>query len=55
MTLVKPDAFEPVHREPPLPWREVVGKNLDDFLTLLYVSKIMLMRFVMLLTIVFEK
>jgi len=26
------------HREPSLPWTEVVGKNLDDFLTLLRVK-----------------
>jgi len=33
-----PGSFEPVHREPSFPWTEVVGKNLDDFLTLLRVK-----------------
>jgi len=33
-----PGSFEPVHREPSLPWTEVVGKNSDDFLTLLRVK-----------------
>jgi len=33
-----PGSFEPVHGEPSLPWTEVVGKNLDDFLTLLRVK-----------------
>ena len=33
-----PGSFEPAHREPSLPWTEVVGKNLDDFLTLLRVK-----------------
>jgi len=30
--------FEPVHRELSLPWTEVLGNNLDDFLTLLSVK-----------------
>jgi len=33
-----PGSFEPVHREPLLAWTEVVGKNLNDFLTLLCVK-----------------
>ena len=35
---IMPGSFEPGHREPSLPWTEVVGKNLDDFLTLLHVK-----------------
>ena len=35
---IMPGSFEPAHREPSLPWTEVVGKNLDDFLTLLHVK-----------------
>jgi len=31
-------SFEPAHREPSLPWTEVVSKNLDNFLTLLHVK-----------------
>jgi len=33
-----PGFFEPAHREPSLPWTEVVGKNINDFLTLLHVK-----------------
>ena len=35
---IVPGSFEPAHREPSLPWTEVVGKNLHDFLTLLHVK-----------------
>ena len=35
---IMPGSFEPVHREPLLPWTEVVSKNLDDFLTLLHLK-----------------
>ena len=38
MTLVKSSAFEPAHQQLLLPWKEVVGNNLDDFLTLLYLK-----------------
>ena len=33
-----PGSCEPVHWGPSLPWTEVVGRNLDDFLTLLRVK-----------------
>jgi len=35
---IMPGSFEPAHREPSLPWTEVVSKNLDDFLTFLHVK-----------------
>ena len=35
---IMPGSFEPAHREPSLPWTEVVGKNINDFLTLLHVK-----------------
>ena len=35
---IMPGSFEPAHREPSLPWTEVVSKNLGDFLTLLHVK-----------------
>jgi len=35
---IMPGSFELAHREPSLPWTEVVSKNLDDFLTLLHVK-----------------
>ena len=35
---IMPGSFEPAHREPSLPWTEVVRKNLDDFLTFLHVK-----------------
>ena len=35
---IMPGSFEPAHREPSLPWTEVVSKNLHDFLTLLHVK-----------------
>jgi len=34
---IMPGSFEPAHREPSFPWTEVVGKNINDFLTLLHV------------------
>jgi len=33
-----PGSFEPARRDPSVPWTEVVGKNLDDFLMLLHVK-----------------
>ena len=35
---IMPGSFEPAHREPSFPWTEVVGKNINDFLTLLHVK-----------------
>jgi len=29
---------ESAHQQPSIPWTEVVGKNLDDFLPLLHVE-----------------
>jgi len=33
-----PGSFESARRDPSVPWTEVVGKNLDDFLMLLRVK-----------------
>jgi len=33
-----PGSFEPAHRELSLPFTDLVGKNLDDFLKLLLVK-----------------
>jgi len=30
-----PGSFEPARRDPSVPWTDIVGKNLDDFLMLL--------------------
>jgi len=35
---IMPGSFERVHREPLLPWTEVVSKNLDDSLTFLHLK-----------------